>query len=61
MNQDIVVQAVLAAVKEEEGRKRLSCADALRIAMDCHVLPEVIGGICDQHGIKLHTCQLGCF
>lgn len=61
MKSDDLKFAVMAAVREEGGKKRLSCADALRIAAEHGVPPEEIGNICDEENIKIRTCQLGCF
>ncbi|MFA4874757.1 MAG: hypothetical protein WC956_05585 [bacterium] len=61
MSHEEIKRAVIAAAVDVAGKRKLSCADALRIAADCGVLPKVIGDICDEEGIKLQTCQLGCF
>jgi hypothetical protein len=41
--------------------RRLSCAEALRIARDLDLSPSVVGRTCDELGIKVMHCQLGCF
>lgn len=56
-----MTDAVLAAAVEAKGKKRLACADAFRIASEFGVAPIEIGRICNQQGIKLTGCQLGCF
>lgn len=52
---------VLEAAKEEEGKKKLSCAQAFKIASDLQVPVKQIGDCCNENEIKLKNCQLGCF
>ncbi len=61
MSNEDIKRAVIAAAVEVSGKKKISCADALRLAQEHGVAPEEIGKICDEEKIKLHTCQLGCF
>jgi hypothetical protein len=56
-----VKEAVLAAVQEDAGRKKLSCPDGLRIAQEHGVPPKLIGRICNKEKIKIRHCSLGCF
>lgn len=56
-----LAEAIISTAKEIDGKKKLSCADALRLAQEHGVSPDAIGKICDDEKIKLHTCQLGCF
>jgi hypothetical protein len=56
-----LVTAVLARAKETEGRKSLTCAEALTIAAELDVEAVQIGRICDQQEIRIRSCQLGCF
>jgi len=56
-----LVEAVLAAAKEVEGRKRMPCAEAFRLAAELGVQPGAIGRICHERNIKIVACQLGCF
>lgn len=56
-----VKDAILAATREEDGRKKLPCPDALRIAEENAVSPDVIGRICNEEKIKIRHCALGCF
>ena len=41
--------------------KRLACADAFRIAQDLDVPLAEVGRACNELGIKMMQCQLGCF
>jgi len=56
-----LVEAVLAAAQEADGKLRLACADAFRVAADQGVSVGAIGQVCNQHKIKMVKCQLGCF
>ena len=58
---DRLVQAVLAAAPEENGRKRLSCAEAFRLAAEFSVKPGEIARISNENDVRISKCQLGCF
>lgn len=58
---DKLKQAVLATAKEQDGKRRLACAQALKLAAQHAVTPAEIGRICDGNGIRIRACQLGCF
>lgn len=45
----------------EDGKKKLKCKAALRIAGEHGIKPVRIGGVCNRNGIKIVACQLGCF
>ncbi len=53
--------AVKAAATEREGHMVLPCSTAFRIAEKYSVEVGVVGAICNQNGIKIVQCQLGCF
>ena len=46
---------------EGEGKRKIACAAALEIAGEFGVEPSVVGGICNDLGIRISGCQLGCF
>lgn len=54
-------QIVVASARKYRGEVRLSCKSALQLATKYQVTPRTIGKICDQTGIKLRHCELGCF
>jgi LAO/AO transport system kinase len=56
-----VKEAVLAAVQDDAGKKKLPCPDALRIAKENDVAPALVGRICNEEKIKIRHCALGCF
>jgi hypothetical protein len=56
-----LTRTVLDRSKEVDGRRTLTCAQALSLASEFGVEPGQIGRICDQAKIRLGSCQLGCF
>lgn len=58
---DELAEAVLRAARQKDGRTKLMCADAFRLAAAFGVAPAEIGRICNGRNIKIAGCQLGCF
>ena len=56
-----MVEALLTAAREEDGRKYLKCAEALQLAGKFGVEPIEIGRLCNRHDIRITSCQLGLF
>jgi hypothetical protein len=56
-----LVDAVIAAAKEADGRKELTCAEAFSIAERFGVEKRELGHICNAYEIRIRECQLGCF
>jgi len=56
-----LVEAVVAQTYEENGRKKLACADAFKLAKKHKVKLGEIGEICNRQNIRICNCQLGCF
>jgi hypothetical protein len=53
---------LIEALKKQAGEeKRLPCAEAFRIAHDLEVPVAQVGKACNDIGIKIMGCQLGCF
>jgi len=48
-------------VKEESRDGEISCAAALSVAKELGVPPPVVGEEANRLGIKIRSCQLGCF
>lgn len=46
---------------EEDGRKKLACADAFQIAERHAVELLDVARICNAENIRISRCQLGCF
>ncbi|NLE23372.1 MAG: hypothetical protein GX624_11435 [Actinobacteria bacterium] len=56
------VPRLTETLKAEAGDdRRIACADAFRIARDLGVSVADVGRACDELGIKVMQCQLGCF
>jgi molybdate transport system regulatory protein len=53
-----LIEALRAQADDDE---RIACADAFRIARDLDVPLADVGRTCDELGIKVMQCQLGCF
>ena len=54
-------QRITEAVEAEAQDGRLPCAKALALAKRLGVSPEAVGRACNEAGIKIKRCQLGCF
>jgi hypothetical protein len=60
-SQEELPKVVRDRSKEADGRRPLTCAQALRLAAELGVEPKPIGPICDQEKIRRGDCQWGCF
>lgn len=56
-----LVEAVIEASSEIDGRKKLSCAAAFQLAGRFSVKVLEIGRVCNAKNIRICKCQLGCF
>jgi len=56
-----LVKGVLERAQETDGKKKLACAEAFKLAREFQVAPIEVGRICDHQKIKICKCQLGCF
>jgi hypothetical protein len=54
-------QALMDASPEINGRCRISCAKAFKLALKNGVSIKTIGKCCNENGIKISSCQLGLF
>ncbi|MBS3909109.1 MAG: hypothetical protein KGZ93_05735 [Actinobacteria bacterium] len=52
---------VLKRVEEAATDKRISCTVARKVAEDLGVPARMVGDACDELGVKIHACELGCF
>jgi hypothetical protein len=48
-------------VRQAAADGRISCHDARALAEKLGVAYDEVGKACDKLGIKLHSCELGCF
>ena len=61
MDQNTMQKLVREAAVEVDGRKVLSCARAFEIHRRHGLALGEIGRICNEAGIRICACQLGCF
>ena len=54
-------QVVNEAADETDGKKKLACAQAFKISKEHGIALKDIRKLCDENGIKIYRCQLGCF
>jgi hypothetical protein len=56
------IPRLIETLKAQAGdEKRLACVEAFKIARDLDVPLADLGRTCDELGIKMMQCQLGCF
>lgn len=56
------IPRLIETLRTQAGdEKRLACVDAFRIARDLDVPLDDVGRACDELGIRISQCQLGCF
>lgn len=60
MNQELK-DAILACCEEIDGKKRLPCGRAFQIAREKGLSLKDLGDFCEEQGIRISSCQLGCF
>lgn len=53
--------ALREAIRKASSNNRLSCEKAHALARERNVTLREIGVICNELGIKITACQLGCF
>jgi hypothetical protein len=61
MTQDELADKILKQTTQVDGLKKLSCHRAHVLAEDLAVSVKAIGSVCQEQGIKIVNCQLGCF
>jgi len=58
-------EKILAEIKkncaEIDGKYKLPCAVAFKLAEELQIGLKEITNICNAHKIKVNKCQLGCF
>jgi hypothetical protein len=40
---------------------KISCRQCFDLAKEFNVSLKIIGEVCNEKGIRIHACQLGCF
>lgn len=61
MDSEEKTRLVLEQVTESDGKKTISCALAFRVHREHGIALAEIGRICNENGVKIRNCQLGCF
>lgn len=61
MDPMVVQKLVMESAVERNGRKTIPCARAFEIHRQHGVALKDIGRICNENGVKICECQLGCF
>lgn len=54
-------EEVLKKIEAASKDKRISCTVARKVAEDLDVSLRTIGDACNELGIKIYACELGCF
>ncbi len=63
MVQETEIEQALAQFcgKNRKGKPTMACKDACALAARFSMPIEAFGRLCDDRGIKIVHCQLGCF
>lgn len=61
MTQNELTEKILEQARQDTGPLKISCHRAHVLAEDHSVSLKVIGAICNEQGVKIVNCQLGCF
>ena len=61
MTHDKLKQCIIDSCSDDEGKLKLTCTAAFKIAEEQGVKLLDITRICNKNDIKICKCQLGCF
>jgi hypothetical protein len=56
-----LVNEMIEKARQDDGSRKLTCAEAFRLADRFGVEKLEIGRIRNAHNIRISNCQLGCF
>lgn len=56
-----ILKLVKEACTEKDGKLRLACAAAFSLSEKHGMSLLDIARVCNKHGIRISSCQLGCF
>lgn len=48
-------------IRKKQSNNRISCKIAMELAEESGIPRRKLGSLLDEMGIKIHSCQLGCF
>lgn len=54
-------EEIIKILLEKYPGKRIPCPEARQLAADLAIEPGQMGSICDEAGIRIVACELGCF
>lgn len=54
-------EKIIEKIKEKATNGKISCTEARKLAENLNVEKSEIGKACDEAGVKLYGCELGCF
>jgi len=54
-------EELIAKLLELYPGKKISCTQARKFAEDYNVQLVEMGDLCDEAGLKIYACELGCF
>jgi hypothetical protein len=54
-------EALRKALREAAPDGRISCQEARQVAEEQGIQYSEVGAACNELGIRIHSCQLGCF
>lgn len=58
---EISKEELLQKVREAATDNRISCTVARKVGAELEVPLRQVGDACDELGIKIFACELGCF
>lgn len=61
MNDEMMARLIEPAVSELGGKRTLACAKAFEISREHGLALREIGAWCNENGVRVRACQLGCF
>ena len=61
MSEELIKKELDAKVCEKDGKLFIACEEAFKIADKLSVAHIEVGKVCNTIGIKIVSCQLGCF
>jgi len=61
ISEEMVFQELLKISEMRDEKNFVDCKKAMHLAEKLNVPTGMIGKVCNQNGIKIQHCQLGCF
>ncbi len=61
MNMEELKGVIEEKVFEKDGHRKLQCSVAFGLSAEHEIDLQEIGRVCNENGIRICQCQLGCF